>query len=40
VASRQLTDGEDWQDFTPGSLMVFERGNVAYGSHGETALLC
>jgi predicted glutamine amidotransferase len=30
VASRQLTDGEDWQDFTPGSLMVFERGDVAY----------
>ena len=33
VASRQLTDGEDWQDFTPGSLMVFERGDVAYRAH-------
>lgn len=32
VASRRLTDGEDWQDFAPGSLMVFERGDVVYGS--------
>lgn len=34
VASRQLTDGEDWHDFTPGSLMVFERGDVVYGAQG------
>ena len=33
VASRKLTDGEDWHDFTPGSLMVFERGDVVYGTH-------
>ena len=34
IASRQLTDGEDWQDFERGSLMVFERGDVTYGAHG------
>ena len=32
VSSRKLTDGEDWHDFTPGSLMVFERGDVVYGA--------
>ena len=32
IASQKLADGEDWQDFTPGSLMVFERGDVAYGT--------
>jgi predicted glutamine amidotransferase len=34
IASRKLTDGEDWQDFRRGSLMVFERGDVTYGAHG------
>ncbi|NCY01350.1 MAG: hypothetical protein EBX36_00145 [Planctomycetia bacterium] len=34
IASRQLTDGEDWQEFRPGSLMVFERGDVVYGADG------
>jgi len=34
VASRKLTDGEEWHDFTPGSLMVFEHGDVVYGAHG------
>ena len=32
IASRKLTDGEDWHEFHPGSLMVFERGDVVYGS--------
>ena len=32
VASRKLTDGEDWHDFMPGSLTVFEHGDVVYGS--------
>jgi predicted glutamine amidotransferase len=32
IASRKLTDGEDWQTFRPGSLMVFERGEVVYGA--------
>jgi predicted glutamine amidotransferase len=31
VASRKLTDGEDWHEFSQGSLMVFERGDVVYG---------
>jgi len=31
IASRKLTDGEDWHEFSPGSLMVFEQGNVVYG---------
>jgi predicted glutamine amidotransferase len=31
IASRKLTDGEDWHDFRPGSLMVFERGEAVYG---------
>ena len=34
IATRELTDGEEWQDFRPGSLMVFETGDVAYGSRG------
>ena len=34
IASRKLTDGEDWHEFTPGSLMVFERGDVVFGAHG------
>ena len=40
IASRQLTDGEDWHEFSHGSLMVFERGDVVYrecrstGRHG------
>lgn len=33
IASRQLTDGEDWSSFRPGSLMVFERGTPVYGAH-------
>ena len=33
IASRPLTDGEDWTNFRPGSLMVFERGDVVYGTH-------
>jgi len=32
IASRRLTDGEDWRNFQPGSLMVFERGDVVYGA--------
>jgi predicted glutamine amidotransferase len=32
IASRKLTDGEDWPAFRPGSLMVFERGDVVYGA--------
>jgi glutamine amidotransferase len=32
IASRKLTDGEDWHAFRPGSLMVFERGDVVYGA--------
>ena len=31
IASRKLTDGEDWHDFRHGSLMVFERGEAVYG---------
>jgi glutamine amidotransferase len=31
IATRKLTDGEDWRNFRPGSLMVFERGDVVYG---------
>jgi len=31
IASRKLTDGEDWRNFRPGSLMVFEHGDVVYG---------
>ena len=31
IATRKLTDGEDWRNFRPGSLMVFEKGNVVYG---------
>lgn len=34
VASRRLTDGEKWTEFRPGSLMVFERGDVVYGAVG------
>jgi len=34
IASRKLTDGEDWTEFRPGSLMVFERGELAYGAAG------
>jgi len=34
IASRKLTDGEDWTEFRPGSLMVFERGELAYGTGG------
>jgi predicted glutamine amidotransferase len=34
IATRKLTDGEDWQDFRPGSLMVFESGDVVYGAGG------
>ncbi|MEI6037832.1 MAG: class II glutamine amidotransferase [Planctomycetota bacterium] len=30
IASQKLTDGEDWQAFRAGSLMVFERGKVVY----------
>jgi predicted glutamine amidotransferase len=33
IATRKLTDGEDWRNFRPGSLMVFERGDVVYGTH-------
>lgn len=32
VASGRLTDGEDWTEFRRGTLMVFERGDVAYGN--------
>jgi len=32
IASRKLTDGEDWHAFRPGSLMVFDRGDVVYGA--------
>jgi predicted glutamine amidotransferase len=32
IATRKLTDGEDWRNFRPGSLMVFERGDVVYGA--------
>ena len=32
IATRKLTDGEDWRNFRPGSLMVFERGDVVYGT--------
>ena len=31
IASRKLTDGEDWQNFRPGPSMVFERGELVYG---------
>ncbi|MFM8890044.1 MAG: class II glutamine amidotransferase [Planctomycetia bacterium] len=31
IASRRLTDGEDWTEFRPGSLMVFEQGRRIYG---------
>jgi glutamine amidotransferase len=31
VASRKLTDGEDWHDFRHGSLMVFEKGEAVHG---------
>jgi predicted glutamine amidotransferase len=34
VASRKLTRGEEWTDFRPGSLMVFERGEVVHGAGG------
>jgi glutamine amidotransferase len=34
IASRKLTDREDWTEFRPGSLMVFERGELAYGAGG------
>jgi predicted glutamine amidotransferase len=34
IASRKLTDGEDWLNFKPGSLMVFECGEVVYGADG------
>lgn len=34
VASRKLTDGEDWHGFTPGSLMVLAGGDIVYGAHG------
>jgi predicted glutamine amidotransferase len=34
IASRKLTDGEDWHEFRLGSLMVFERGDVLYGTCG------
>jgi glutamine amidotransferase len=32
IASHKLTEGDDWHDFTPGSLMVVERGDVVYGA--------
>jgi glutamine amidotransferase len=32
IASHPLTDGENWYDFTPGSLTVFERGEIVYGA--------
>ena len=32
IASRKLTDGEDWRNFRRGSLMVFERGDIVYGA--------
>jgi len=31
IASRPLTAGEVWQNFQPGALMVFKRGELAYG---------
>ena len=31
IASRKLTEGEAWQSFRPGSLMVFQGGELAYG---------
>jgi len=31
IASRQLTDGEEWTACRPGSLMVFRGGAVVYG---------
>ena len=33
IASRKLTDGEPWEEFRPGSLMVFHGGDLAYGGH-------
>jgi predicted glutamine amidotransferase len=33
IATRKLTDGEDWQDFRPGTLEVFQRGDIVYGTH-------
>jgi glutamine amidotransferase len=32
IASRRLTDGEDWTEFRRGSLMVFEDGDIVYGT--------
>jgi len=31
IASRRLTDGEDWHDCRPGGLMVFRAGVLVYG---------
>lgn len=32
IASHPLTDGETWHDFTPGSLTVLDRGEIAFGA--------
>ena len=32
IASRKLTDGEEWHHFTPGSLMVLASGDIVYGA--------
>jgi predicted glutamine amidotransferase len=34
IASHALTEGEEWHDFTPGSLSVFERGEIVFGAWG------
>ena len=31
IATRKLTDGEDWHEFRPGTLLVFDRGDMVYG---------
>jgi predicted glutamine amidotransferase len=32
IASRRLTDGEDWTDCRPGRLLVIERGSAVFGA--------
>jgi predicted glutamine amidotransferase len=32
IASRPLTDGEDWTDCHPGRLLVIERGSAVFGA--------
>lgn len=31
IASRPLTDGEDWTTCRPGQLLVIERGSAVFG---------